>query len=632
MRALISLLLLPLLGCPAPQPEDNPEPITRDCTGLTAVCSLPFPSSTHTVLDATTPTGRRVQLSEQADFGGAWAAIGRVDHDGFSPTGSIATWLPEGGLADDLPSDFAGSAWESSPVALVLADATSERYGERASFRAELVSSEQGVGQLLVLTPLQRLEPDSRYAVIIDNRLRTAAGDDPIRDPGMEAVLSADEPEDDDGLWTYTQDLVWLAENKVGVEREALIQVFDFHTRSEASLVTDLQDMAAWTREWMEANPPSMEPVEVGRTTNHARWSFELTVPIWKETRDDLLSRGDDGRPEPARFEVLEGTLVLPDHATADNPAQAILFGHGVGVDVENMIPLFNHLLLDEQPWAIFAIDWDLHGTRGNNLNDILELTGALNVLAFAASQQQGAIDSLVLTRAVMRSGQVGGRVRTEPMLYLGQSLGGLIGVLGASVNPDLRAAVFNVAGGGYSTILRRGEVIDALGMRREIELAAEAAPPPDLPLDLAFDLLLTISQLGLDTGDPMATATHVLRDRFEGAGPAPAVLLQESMGDGVMPNDTTESLARTMGVPWVQPGIERPAGLELAEAPTCGAPASGLTQFRTSDIPFQAHLALDDNFVQDQVLRWFGSFIDAEPANDGNIAFGFFGQPVDCP
>lgn len=631
MHRLLPLLLLPLLGCSEPQPEANPEPITRACTGLTAVCSLPFPSSTHTVADPDSPTGRRVELSEQADFGGAWAAIGQVVHDGFSPAGSIATWLPEGGLEDDLPSDFAGSAWETSPIALVIADATSARYGERASFRAELVSSEEGPGQLLVLTPLHRLEADSRYAVVIDDRLRTAAGDTQVRDPGMDAILSPEEA-DDDGLWAYAQDLLWLAENVLALERESLVQVFDFHTRSEQSLVTDLQDMAAWTRAWMEETPPTIEPVEVGRTTSHARWAFEVTVPIWKETRDDLLSRGEDGLPEPARFEALQGTLVLPDHATVDNPAQAILFGHGVGVDVENMIPLFNHLLLVEQPWAVFAIDWDLHGTRGRGLDDILELTGALNVLAYSASQLQNAIDSLVLTRAVQNAGQVGGRIQTEPGFYLGQSLGGLVGVLGASVNPDLRAAVLNVTGGGYSTVLRRGQVIDALGMRSAIEYAAEQAPPPDLPLDLAYDLLLTMAQLGLDTGDPMATAPHLLRDRFEGAGPAPAILMQESIGDGVMPNDTTEALARTIGVPWVQPGIERPAGLDVVDAPTCGAPASGLTQFRTSDIPFQAHLALDDGFVQEQVLRWFGSFIDDDAANDGNIAFGFFGQPVDCP
>jgi len=166
--------------------------------------------------------------------------------------------------------------------------------------------------------------------------------------------------------------------------------------------------------------------------------------------------------------------------------------------------------------------------------------------------------------------------------------------------------------------------------MRVAIEARVQQDPPADFPAALGYDVLLIAGQVGLDRGDPMSFASHVLTDRLA-PGSGPEVLLQESTGDGIIPNITTEALARALELPLVEPAQLGAPGLDRTPTPTCGAPASGLSQFLISDMPFQAHLALESQNVQAQVMTWFQSFVDEDPGNDGNIAFVSLGAEIDC-
>lgn len=633
MRWLAPLLVAATLAGCTPRPESNPPPIHLDCNPAGAACLLPFPSSVFEVVDASTASGLRVDLPEAASFAGLKGSYDWEQPDGFSAIGSIAAYLPDGGTASDLPIDYAAAMQPTAVVAIVDADATSPTWGERVPLKAEIVESEQG-GGLLVLTPLAAFLPSGRYAVVVSTALRDAAGEPLQPTEEMAGLLGTGPiPEGLEELATYYEDLVVLARLGLGWKPADIAMMWDFHVRSDEEVTADLRSMAAQGAAWLEQNPPDPQISDGYPANSRTRYDVTFDVPLWRDHRFDPLHRDADGAPEPVGTYEIQAYLLVPDSVTADNPATPLLFGHGLGVNADQMQPTIASLDLDSGPFVALAFDWDLHGHRGEDLADIIEITGSMNFEAFAAAMLQSSIDMLVGIEVARRLPDLPdrpGALLEGPGLYLGQSMGSLVGVLGASISTDLTAGVLNVGGGGLANILRHGEIVDVIGMRAALEQLVEAEPPADFPADLGYDVLLVAGQPGLDRGDPMMFAQHIFEDRLVD-GPAPTVLLQESMGDGIMPNICSEALARRMGLTLVEPAQLGAPGLDRAQAPTCGDPATGLTQFTTSDIPFQAHLALEDDLVQAQATTWLSSYIDDDPSNDGNIAFVSLSFETDC-
>ena len=629
LTALTLGLLVAGVGCSTERPTDNPPPVSADCTGLTEVCVLPYPSSRLTAPDPASPTGFVVSLSDEADFADHWATLGARAHDGFSPSTSIATWLRLGGDPTTLPPSYLASLEPDASIQLVVADATSERYGERVPFAADLVASSETGSNLLMLTPLVRLAPASRYAVVVTNRLLAASGSIPEADETTAALLSNQRPDGDLGpLWDYHRDLVHLVEMELGLDRSEVVQLWDFHTATEESRTSDIDDVAAGTAAWIAETGPTARVEPPRPFEGHTRWDFTFDVPLWHSDGDQPLNRGPDGIPEPVGTLELHGVLLLPQEATEATPAVPLIFGHALSATAVQGATFMADLDLGSGPYAVAAIDWDLHGRRGSGLPAIIGLAGGLNTPAFATAMIQSASDTLVLTHVLKTLGALpdrGAAVDAEAILYLGQSLGALVGALAAAINDDLEAVVLNVGGGTLSQILRDGEVIDIVGMRDEIEGRIEADPPGDFPEDLAYDVALVQSQLGLDAGDPATLAP-----RFVGSDRP--LLLQWSADDGVVPNRATETFARTAGLTLVTPSVRGVAGLPVAESPTCGDPPTAMSQFLVSDNAFNAHLALDEDTVQEQAMTFFASMIDESTGNDGDIRYGRPGEPACDP
>ena len=518
-------------------------------------------------------------------------------------------------------------------VAIVDADATSETWGERVPLKAELVDSDEG-GALLVLTPLAAYRPSGRYAVVVSTGLHDAAGAPLAPTEEMAGLLGVGPvPEGLEELADYYDDLLVLARTALDWKAKDIAMMWDFHVRSDAQATADLEAMAAQGAAWIAANPQVPTISEGYDANSRTRYDVTFEVPLWRDHRFDPLNRDADGTPEPVGTYEIQGYLLVPDAVNADNPATPLFFGHGLGVNADQMQPTIASLDLDSGPFIAFAFDWDLHGHRGEDLADIIEITGSMNFEAFAAAMLQSAIDMQVGIDVAQRLPDPPdrpGALVDGPILYLGQSMGSLVGVLGASISTDLTAGVMNVGGGGLANILRHGEIVDVIGMRAALEELVEAEPPSDFPADLGYDVLLVAGQPGLDRGDPMMFAQHIFEDRLTD-GPAPSVLVQESMGDGIMPNICSEAMARRMGLTLIEPAQLGAPGLDRVDAPTCGHPATGLTQFTTSDIPFQAHLALEDDRVQAQATTWLSSYVDDDPTNDGNIAFVGISFETDC-
>jgi hypothetical protein len=140
-------------------------------------CLLPFPNDRFTTVDATTPTGLRVDLSLAAmPRNVAGKPIDPTEwnrNDGFSPGSMLLTHVPDLDLARtfDLPDGLeAPIEFPSRSVAqdapIVLLDAET---GERHPHWAELDTHPDTTDdvRLLIVRPLRNLEPGHRYVVAL---------------------------------------------------------------------------------------------------------------------------------------------------------------------------------------------------------------------------------------------------------------------------------------------------------------------------------------------------------------------------------------------------------------------------------------------------------------------------------
>ncbi len=596
----------PVQDAGAESPPAAPTPHHSECGLITDACALPYPNSLFLRVDESTPSGLRLDMAGPG-LGPLWPKLAGATHDGFSPTGAIVTLVPTALTLDDLPKTLAESTADDAPAWLLEAAHQGER-GRRIPYAVELFAGE--AQQLLVLTPHRDLPTGGRYAVL----LRATLGGP---SEAMSALVDEAEPGDDLApYWRAFADLRALLE-EVEVAPGDVGQLWDFHVRSDENLRGALRTMVAFNRDWVAEHPPKPVLEDRGLIGTHTRYGLEVELPIWREDREAWIAMGDDDRPTPLRFEPVPGSVVLPESATAERPAAPVLFGHGLSASGELMVLQLRDLDLDAGPIAGGVFDWDLHGTRGRGVTDILELAGNLDVLAFSAMLMQSIADAVVyaeVLEALPGVPDLGERFAPAPLLYVGQSLGSLLGASIAALDPRYDAYALNVGGMGVTNILRRGAVLDRLGLGPKLLQRIEEEPPQGLEPELAIQVLLIASQVALDFADPGAFVREVKPDT--------PILLQQSVGDGIIPNATTDQLARSLDLVSIGPEVRSVEGLRTARAPTLGSPAAGMTQFRVTEPGFQAHLAFSHPVVQEQVIDYLGSWLDADEGNDGDISY----------
>lgn len=609
------------------QPTSNPTTIGQECNVLAEkVCFLPFPSSVFTFPDKSTPTGRVMKWSEKADFGGVWSKLKTFKHDGFSTINPISTILPGGFDPTSLPKNYEESLAEGASVLVVNADATSSKFGERVPFKAQVVSSENKKDELLVLTPLKAMEHSSRYAVIVTTKVRKKDKSAHAPSATMKTLLGAFPPDDKlKSWWEYYRGLHWLAAEKLKVPADQIVQMWDFHTRSKESTSADLISMTESTYSWLKDNPPKPTIVETTDDKVFWRYTISFKLPIWIPKNGSYPARGEDGKPKLDRVDTVRAEFLVPKTATKEKPVQLMMYGHGLGSSRSNALSRLRGMVeMRSDLFATAVMDWDIHGDRGNGISEFLKIAGAMNVLRFAAMLQQSTLDNLVFTRVLevlVEQDKFKGIVKA-PRFYIGQSLGGFIGANASVLNPKLEAFVLNVTGMGMGNIMRLGIIANGFGLRALMLPIFEEKPAQGLPPDLSIELALQSSQIGLDPGDPGSLAPYILKNQWtKFRTNTPSVLIQESIGDEIVPNFSSNTLARTMGAPLILPVAVKVPGLETAQAPTQGKPASGLAQFRMGLSGTDAHNVLNEGPVRLQVFDYFTSFLESN-GTPGNIDY----------
>ncbi|MEW6272060.1 MAG: hypothetical protein AB1689_22490, partial [Thermodesulfobacteriota bacterium] len=183
-----------------------------------------------------------------------------------------------------------------------------------------------------------------------------------------------------------------------------------------------------------------------------------------------------------------------------------------------------------------------LEGFPGYSHASLLQF--AADVMSTARLVREGGLD------AAVSEASPGGSIDLDASRigFIGNSLGSVVGMSALIAEPDLRAAVQNVAPGSIvETLVESPEfrpLVEALFLPR---LGLEPAAYDEVRRQLILDPIVDLTRWVLEPVDPLALAPYLVRERVV-PGAAPEVLFQVASLDEVASVLATESMLAASG------------------------------------------------------------------------------------
>ncbi len=660
----VACLSLVLSGCGSsddadvdkqPEPKPKPEPATVVALyDASAKSELhPYPSNRYTREDTSSPTGLRVDITDKNTADeyalASQAALDQLNElDGFSPVGGISlkfsgSFKIEGlGIDeyDDPPVtgpilDAAEFTNEGSQFYLVNVDPDSKDQGELVGLVPWVFRQKKDDFWLFdeytaILQPAVPLDGGTTYAFIATRKLTAYDGTPVGASEDMLALLN-DPPETD--YAEQVQDALPTVEAATGVEVDdiALATVF-----TVGNVHTELDALASARREAAAPDMSTAWSVETPQVTDgdrRVRFVGSYVSPEYRRPAPNGKFEFDDqGVAKPQKDVDLEAFLAFSD-GDKSGPRPVVIYGHGLGGDKDGCWGTSERLgPVHENGVAVFAIDSPEHGSRLDGETTLLtsvysffgvdEPTGSFDVGRARDNFRQMAADQFELVRLIKSLGDldllpVGAPdgvpdLDVSKIFYIGHSFGAVQGATIAAIAPEITHAVWNVGGGSLMTLLR-----DSNTFRYVVEgLAPEGTPFGGTAR------FMSVLQGIVDPGDPVNYARYATIEGLPGVSnwKPRSVLLQEVVKDGIVPNSSTEALARAAGMQ--QLGKITPiSGVESLTGSTTANLASGSTAVVSQYDKDDEGKTVDhgslifQQVAQDQYVEFFKSGLDGKAA-----------------
>ncbi|MCB0973563.1 MAG: hypothetical protein KDB86_03270 [Actinobacteria bacterium] len=554
-------------------------------------CLLPFPSDHLTTPDATSPTGRRLDVPRSLFRAETLAELPPplqpeavlTGTSGASPLGPILFRLP----------DTAGPAigpTSHEHVAVVDLE-TGRRLPIKVEFDRHAATQANEPATILRVWPRDHFEFGHHIAAFLLKSGSELIGAPLPVAPGVTAALDGS---DEGG----PQHLAAVAA-QIGMDLNRVAQMTDFTVRAESEILAPMTQMA----NTLAGLPHRVRDVHiVGMLPD---------PPVHAIVKGQILTydfREGSGLTNPQRqpTETWVNFIAYLPEAAKSGSVPIVIHGHGLGANTHHSL-LWAHQI-NERGAALITIDLPHHGTRietdGGDVSDISNLVG---IPRFAGVTFQGPIDNLALWYAVTEAmatldltgpgnapdGQPD--LDTQRISYIGSSLGGFLGVPFVALAPDIDAAYFEITGGGIMQTLLSSVVWDELGLQAAIPTRATGAE---------LSVLIAGMQILLDPGDSANWAHEMARPADQNA-PSP-LGLQYVVDDPVVPNHASERLARLAELTQTGPVIKQIP--DVAYAAQTGAPWVRQSPISLDEDPFAFWRAfwgpLWDQDLWDRVLR----------------------------
>jgi len=566
MRSTTILAVVTLVACGDQFAERRPgerAPLTAACDDNDPVrCLLPWPSNTFAMRDDATATGLRLAVERSSlpkDRDDPWALNVA---DGFSRVTPMMTAFEEPLSWDD------GTA----PVRLFNAQPGHPAYGQEISVRLDLV--EEPDATLLLAFPLEVLAGNADHVVAVTRDLRTAAGDRLSADEVTRLALGRTTPETDrqEQLAAYHAPTRALLRH-VDIDSAEVVRVWEFTTRSD-------EDATAWLA---DARARSIAAVKSGAVTvviDEVESHSDPAIAAVVEGRLDGLPRFvEDERLWPG-----EGGLAV--HGEVHAPFRIVLpagsgdyrvamYGHGTGGNVQDVAfdqEIARHGMakvgIQFSGWtgdtlmdSLFALDLMIAGTHESSAGLLQSLAHGVAIQAAMSSVLGDALAAPTL--AGETNPVVGRRPDGGAPMWVGGSLAGTMGLTYASVDAELRYAVINVPGAAWTHWMRDADLYLLLEALMETNHGG--------PINMAM-----ATMLAQGAWDPVDGAVF---DVLRAASPT-VFLIQECMGDPILPNPGSEIAAVSVGAVQVGGVLAPIFGVQPANE---AINQSAITQYRVA-------------------------------------------------
>lgn len=563
------MLLLALLACSGPDgtASDDTAAIADDgCVHPLWEGAWPFPSNALVTRDTASPTGVRLTIDPALvpmtrNDGIALDTTHLTDLDGFSRVAPVVVQLD---TAVD-PAAFGVVSDATAPVGILDVEAGTIVAGRLA------VTTD---GTTLTVWPDAALRPAALHAIVLREDLPTGTCFS-----GGPAAVAAERAGD-----ALADDIAAARASLDTAGLEGVAVVVPFTTRSLASESRTMTSLAAQVPGLVTADDLTLTVADCATDGDDAcadgvafvgRGTARL--PTWQGA-DGTFVTDADGVPAVQGAEDVAFYLLVPE-AARTGTAPLVVLQHGLGGDKEGLLGVGQVLVAGG--YAVVAIDAVAHGERPRDGDITLVFFGIefeqWKVARARDNVRQTSADHLAL-RTILADAAAGGALPgftldPEDARYVGQSLGGIIGASTCALDTGIDRCVLNVPGGRLIEIVRANAAYAAL-------LNIYFDPSEQ---DADVELFSAMAQIVVDPGDPALAAPRVV-----GVAPARPLLVQEAIHDDTVVNQTTELLARSVGLPLLQPSLEDIVGIASADMPVSDnlvgadgvAVTAGLTQF----------------------------------------------------
>jgi len=261
-------------------------------------------------------------------------------------------------------------------------------------------------------------------------------------------------------------------------------------------------------------------------------------------------------------------------------PFPTFIFQHGITSSKEVMLILAD--FANSAGIALLAMDMVLHGERSidGDGDGVVDSSGAYFInlqspLTQRDNNRQAITDLHMFTRMVTSGGTDfngdGAPDLFPAATFIGMSLGGIVGTGFVATEPNITTAVLNAPGGRLTRLLSNS---DSFGPLIDAGLAQFGL----FPGSALYDIYFMFSQAIVDDADPFNYAAVMFNGALTGGIPT-NILIQEMIGDSVVPNSSTQDLAVAMGIAQANALVAYP-GLEQVTISPAGYAGSALYQY----------------------------------------------------
>ncbi len=576
MRGLLSLLVLLLSACGAPPKPAGPidrlpgvrAPRSAACESLDGTrCLLPWPSNTYTVADPSTATGLRVALNiSSLPVLDNPASLNRAD--GFSVVTPLAVGFPS-----RVSASLSGQKGTHA-VRLFQVQPGTPGFGHEVPLRLEVVSDSTSPAAMILAWPMRPLEYATDYLALATDEIHAEDGSalEPLRT--VQVALGTTPPGTDDerALAAYhAPSRALLAQ--VGVDATHVLRLWDFTTRSAASVSTAPRAMRVQALEAVDAGTLEVRVESATLLAQGAALDVRGHVgglPSFLAADGGLLALDAQGLAVRQGVHETPFRAVLP---AGDGGFPLVVFGHGTGgtvydtaFDAEIVAAGAGKLNLEFAGWTgdtvfptLVSFEHIYTGTDRATARLAQALADASALESSLGGQLGVALAAPTLAGKVNPA--AGRHAQLDQLVYAGGSLGGTMGYAHTQNESRFHAAVLNVPGAGWTHFSFESELWGTL------DEAFRGSTPSSI--DRALGMAMT--QTNWDQVD--GAAWSAMADH-----PTPIYLLQESIGDPVLPNLGTELLAVSAGAVQVGKVIVPVLGVEPAPE---AIGRTALTQYR---------------------------------------------------